>query len=76
MARIGPEEVRQRYGVEPQQVPDFIALPATHRTSCRAHRASDRRAQRHSCAGTVRSRIYSRTVDSRISRMNYASIAG
>jgi len=26
MARIGPEEVRQRYGVEPKQVPDFIAL--------------------------------------------------
>jgi DNA polymerase-1 len=24
--RIGPEEVRQRYGVDPQQVPDFIAL--------------------------------------------------
>ena len=26
MLRIGPEEVRARYGVEPQQVPDFIAL--------------------------------------------------
>jgi DNA polymerase-1 len=26
MARIGPAEVRQRYGVEPLQVPDFIAL--------------------------------------------------
>ena len=26
MARIGPEEVRQRYGVDPNQVPDFIAL--------------------------------------------------
>ena len=26
MARIGPEEVRARYGVEPGQVPDFIAL--------------------------------------------------
>ncbi len=26
MARIGPTEVRQRYGVEPKQVPDFIAL--------------------------------------------------
>jgi DNA polymerase-1 len=26
MARIGPNEVRQRYGVDPQQVPDFIAL--------------------------------------------------
>jgi DNA polymerase-1 len=26
MARIGPEQVRERYGVEPEQVPDFIAL--------------------------------------------------
>jgi DNA polymerase-1 len=26
MARIGPPEVRERYGVEPAQVPDFIAL--------------------------------------------------
>ncbi len=26
MARIGPPEVRARYGVEPKQVPDFIAL--------------------------------------------------
>ena len=26
MARIGPTEVRERYGVEPRQVPDFIAL--------------------------------------------------
>lgn len=26
MVRIGPAEVRERYGVEPEQVPDFIAL--------------------------------------------------
>jgi DNA polymerase-1 len=26
MARMGPAEVRERYGVEPKQVPDFIAL--------------------------------------------------
>jgi exodeoxyribonuclease-3 len=26
MARIGPSQVRERYGVEPGQVPDFIAL--------------------------------------------------
>jgi DNA polymerase I len=26
MARIGPAEVRKRYGIEPEQVPDFIAL--------------------------------------------------
>lgn len=26
LSRIGPAEVRERYGVEPRQVPDFIAL--------------------------------------------------
>jgi 5'-3' exonuclease len=26
LARVGPTEVRERYGVEPPQVPDFIAL--------------------------------------------------
>jgi DNA polymerase-1 len=26
MTRVGPAEVRERYGVEPRQVPDFIAL--------------------------------------------------
>jgi DNA polymerase-1 len=26
MERIGPDEVRKRYGVDPKQVPDFIAL--------------------------------------------------
>jgi DNA polymerase I len=26
MARIGPAEVRERYGIEPRQVPDFIAI--------------------------------------------------
>jgi DNA polymerase-1 len=26
ISRIGPAEVRERYGVEPEQVPDFIAL--------------------------------------------------
>ena len=26
IARIGPDEVRERYGVDPEQVPDFIAL--------------------------------------------------
>src|SRR5207253_1080335 len=33
LARIGPAEVRERYGVDPEQVPDFIALrgdPSDH----------------------------------------------
>jgi hypothetical protein len=25
MTRIGPGEVRERYGIDPEQVPDFIA---------------------------------------------------
>ena len=26
LARVGPAEVRERYGVDPEQVPDFISL--------------------------------------------------
>jgi DNA polymerase-1 len=26
LARVGPDEVRERFGVEPEQIPDFIAL--------------------------------------------------
>ena len=26
LERVGPEEVRERYGVDPKQVPDFVAL--------------------------------------------------
>jgi DNA polymerase-1 len=26
IARVGPDEVRERFGVEPEQIPDFIAL--------------------------------------------------
>ena len=26
LERVGPEEVRERYGVDPEQVPDFVAL--------------------------------------------------
>ena len=43
LARIGPAEVRDRYGVEPEQVPDLIALRGTRRTSFRGHAASGRR---------------------------------
>jgi DNA polymerase-1 len=53
LARVGPAEVRERYGVEPEQVPDFIALarglvrpdpgrarvgPKTAATSCAVRR--------------------------------------
>jgi DNA polymerase-1 len=33
-------EVRERYGIAPEQVPDFIALRGDPSTGCRAPRAS------------------------------------
>ena len=44
LARIGPAEVRERYGVEPAQVPDFIALrgdPSDKLPGARGNRAED-----------------------------------
>ena len=32
LARIGPEQVRRRYGVDPNQVPGFIALRGAPRS--------------------------------------------
>jgi hypothetical protein len=60
MARIGPKEVRERYGVEPKQVPDLIACSvATHRTNCRVLQESAPKVLRAFCAarsaGTARS---------------------
>ena len=45
MARIGPSEVRERYGVDPKQVPDFIALRGdpSDKLAGRAGRRSERR---------------------------------
>ena len=45
LARIGPAEVRERYGVEPEQVPDFIALrgdPSDKLPGAPRHRPEDR----------------------------------
>ena len=39
MARIGPEEVRERYGVDPKQVP-YCAFAATLPTSCQGLQGS------------------------------------
>jgi hypothetical protein len=36
IAHVGPEEVRQRYGVDPNQVPDFIALRGDPSDNCLA----------------------------------------
>ena len=54
LARIGPEEVRQRYGVDPKQVPDFIALRGDPSDKLPGAPESDRNALRNCCGGTAR----------------------
>jgi hypothetical protein len=44
MARIGPAEVRERYGVEPKQVPELSLCVAILPTSFRELAVSDRKA--------------------------------
>ena len=47
IVRIGPKEVQERYGVEPLQVPDFIALrgdPSEQISGARGVGAQTRRA--------------------------------
>ena len=65
LARIGPPEVRERYGVDPPQVPDFIALrgdPSDRIPGARGRRPEDgggdprraRHAGRRARGGTIR----------------------
>ena len=66
MARIGPAEVRERYGVDPEQVPDFIALRGD--PSDKLPGASGRRSQggrRPAATSTERSKRHSRRAASR-----------
>jgi DNA polymerase I len=65
LTRIGPEEVRQRYGVEPNQVPDFIALRGD--PYCLAPTGSGRNAPRSWCGGTAGLRASSKPVSFRLS---------
>ena len=61
LARIGPAEVRERYGVEPAQVPDFIALrgdPSDKLPGAARRRAEEGR--RRAARSTARSRPRSR----------------
>ena len=67
IARIGPAEVRERYGVEPKQVPDFIALRGDPSDRCRARR---RRAE----DGGVAARRYG-TLESAIEAGRFAAQA-
>ena len=71
---IGPAEVRERYGVEPEQVPDFIALrgdPSDKIPGARGRRARRRRPT--SSRSTARSRPRSRPGGSRPARRSCGS---
>jgi exodeoxyribonuclease-3 len=54
IARIGPDEVRQRYGVDPKQVPDFIALRGDPSDKLPGAQESARNAPLNWCGGTGR----------------------
>jgi DNA polymerase I len=56
MARIGPAEVRERYGVEPLQVPDFIALRGDASDKIPGAKGIVQRLRQPSCASMDRSR--------------------
>jgi hypothetical protein len=59
---IGPEEVRQRYGVDPKQVPDSLRSAVTLLTNCLALPESDRNAQRNCYGSTARLMAFWRPV--------------
>ena len=61
LARIGPSEVRERYGVGPGQVPISSRCAATRRTSSPAPAASARKAPRPCCTNTPVSKTPSPT---------------
>jgi DNA polymerase-1 len=52
---MGPDEVREWYGIGPEQVPDFIALRGDPSTGCRAPRASAPRRRRTSSSARATS---------------------
>ena len=56
IARIGPDEVRERYDVEPAQVPDFIALRGDPSDKIPGARGVGRRPPPRSSPSTDRSR--------------------
>ncbi len=59
LARIGPADVRERYGVDPSQVPDFIALRGDPSDRLPGRGVSVRRRQRPSWPSSGRSRTRS-----------------
>jgi len=75
MARIGPAEVRERYGVEPRQSRISLPCGAIRPTSSRARGASARRAPRACCASTAASRRRWPRASSRPRPKRYGPIA-
>src|SRR3954463_14397542 len=75
MARIGAAEVRERYGVEPVQVPDFIALRGDPSDKLPGHGASVRKARPPCFGDTKRLRMRSPTVASRPKPMTFGCTA-
>ena len=71
--RIGPAEVRERYGVDPSQVPDFIALRGDPSDKILGRAASARSARPSSSVSTRRSTRCSRTDVSAARRRRFAS---
>ena len=76
MARIGPNEVRERYGVEPKQVPDFIALRGDPSDKLPGAPGVGSKGAASLLSRLAPSRMRSRRVDSRSRRINCASTAG
>ena len=63
MARIDPAEVRARYGVDPAQVPDFIALRGDPSDKLPVHRALAQPVLQPCCKDTATSRPRSPPAD-------------
>jgi hypothetical protein len=75
IARIGADEVRQRYGVDPKQVPDFIALRGDPSDkNCPAPLESGQSAPLNCCDGTARLMGFLRPVSFKIRLKCSASI--
>ena len=75
MEAIGPAGVRERYGIDPAQVPDFIALRGDPSDGIPGRRASARRPPPTCCASTAASTRSSRRLSSRARRGSAAPSA-
>ena len=76
MARIGPAEVRERYGVDPKQVPEFIALRGDPSDKIPGARGVGPKGLLPCCGAMARSKQPSPTAGSPPRPTNCGSIAG